>query len=175
MDVKLLFMKKADQWKEFPVTRSVTVVGRGEDCDLRVPLPIISRRHCEISVSEDAVRVKDLGSSNGTYVNNERTKQGELKAGDRLQIGPVIFILQIDGVPRQPKGLPAAVRAAQPAAGAAEEEVVELEADAASDDVVTALESDALQQAGRDPIAALEAMAAESDKDKEKDKKGKQR
>lgn len=101
MDVKLVMFKSDGSRKDFPVTRPMSVIGRAEGCDLRVPLLNVSRRHCEIHLGEDAVSVKDLGSSNGTYVNNKRVNQAELSPGDRLVIGPVVFTVQIDGEPAE--------------------------------------------------------------------------
>ena len=51
---------------------------------MRIPLVSVSRRHCEINLAEEEVRVKDLASSNGTYVNNKRINDCPLSAGDRL-------------------------------------------------------------------------------------------
>ncbi len=101
MDVKLVMFKSDGTRKDFPVTRPMSVIGRAEECDLRVPLLNVSRRHCEVHLGDDAVSVKDLGSSNGTYVNNKRVNQAELSAGDRLVIGPVVFTVQVDGEPAE--------------------------------------------------------------------------
>ncbi len=100
MEVKLVMFKNDGQRRDFPVTARTTSVGRGEDCGLRVPLLSVSRRHCELSLTDQEIRVRDLGSSNGTYLNNNRISDEEpLKAGDHLAVGPVIFTVQIDGQP----------------------------------------------------------------------------
>ena len=180
MDAKLVMFKNNGQRKDFPLARPSTVIGRAEDCGLRIPLPNVSRRHCEITISEDTIRVKDLGSSNGTYVNNERIDdEAQLSAGDRVLIGSVLFTLQVDGVPEE---IPA-VKAPRPEVAAAErgsaEEVVELEPDVTevhgatkepAQDIVAALEVDSGDEE-EDPISALEALAAESRKDEEDKKK----
>lgn len=162
MDVKLVMFKRDGQRKDFPISGKRVTIGRGEDCALRVPLLSVSRTHCELIKGQDELRVKDLASSNGTYVNNRRINEAVLKPGDRLSIGPVILTVQIDGVPEQitPVKTPTEVAAqiSAPAAPGAEEEVVELEADTA--EVVGADDSD--------PISALEALASESDEE-EKD------
>jgi hypothetical protein len=56
-----------------------------------------------------------LGSSNGTYHNNERVQEGQLAPGDTIRIGPVTFMVQIDGVPSDEEMQPAALPEAQPA------------------------------------------------------------
>jgi pSer/pThr/pTyr-binding forkhead associated (FHA) protein len=77
----------------------MTVIGRREDCDLRIPLGEISRKHCRLVRDEETLRLEDLGSSNGTYHNGQRIQESVLAAGDTVQIGPVVFVLQLDGVP----------------------------------------------------------------------------
>jgi pSer/pThr/pTyr-binding forkhead associated (FHA) protein len=77
----------------------MTVIGRREDCDLRIPLSDVSRKHCRLILEGENIKVEDLGSSNGTYRNGERVQQTEIVPGDTLQIGPVIFVLQVDGYP----------------------------------------------------------------------------
>lgn len=75
------------------------MVGRQTDCNLRVPAIDVSRRHCEIMLEEDELTVRDLGSRNGTYVNGQKTDIKELSAGDVLSVGPLVFVVQIDGEP----------------------------------------------------------------------------
>jgi len=99
MDVNLVMFKPDGQRKDFPLTNTVSVVGRGEECELQIPLLNVSRRHSEIRLDGDIIRVKDLASSNGTYLNNQRISEGELSAGDRLSIGPIVFTVQVDGQP----------------------------------------------------------------------------
>lgn len=99
MDVKLVMFKADGQKKEFSVPGPSAIIGRGEDCDLRVPILSVSRHHCEVTLYEDGVGVKDLGSSNGTFINNTKITEAGIEAGDLLAIGPIVFIVQIDGVP----------------------------------------------------------------------------
>jgi len=170
MDVKLVMFKPNGRRKDLDVTKDLVVVGRGENCDLRIPLENVSRRHCEISLSENEVKVKDLASSNGTYVNNKRINECTLAAGDRLVVGPIVFTVQIDGIPEEIAPIKTAAER-KVEAGAGEDEIVELEADVAAQiegrdaDVFTAAEA-ATEEI--DPIAALEALAAEGEKKEKK-------
>lgn len=67
--------------------RSV-VIGRGRDCDLPIPAPEASRRHCEIACEGNQFIVRDLGSTNGTFVNGEPLNAAHvLRPGDRIEIG----------------------------------------------------------------------------------------
>ncbi len=99
MDVKFVMFKADGQRKDFSVTEAKTVIGRSKSCELRIPLLSISRRHCEVTLFEDILGIRDLSSTNGTYVNNERVTDFELDAGDRVVVGPVVFTVQIDGIP----------------------------------------------------------------------------
>lgn len=99
MQVVLVMFRPDGQRRSFSVTREVTVVGRREDCDLRIPLGEVSRKHCRLVKDGDAVRLEDLGSSNGTFHNGERVREADLQPGDSLAVGPVTFTVQINGVP----------------------------------------------------------------------------
>jgi pSer/pThr/pTyr-binding forkhead associated (FHA) protein len=98
----VLFMFRPDgERRNFPIVRDMTVVGRREDCDLRIPLGDVSRKHCRFITEGEIIRVEDLGSSNGTYRNGQKVQESELSAGDTVQIGPVVFTVQIDGEPAE--------------------------------------------------------------------------
>src|SRR3954464_3845272 len=99
MQVVLVMFRAEGERKTFSITRDVTVMGRREDCDFRIPLGDISRKHCRIIKEENALKIEDLGSSNGTYVNGKRIHEAELQPGDTVQIGPVVFVAQLDGEP----------------------------------------------------------------------------
>ena len=68
------------------------VVGRGEECQVRLPSSLVSRQHCRISAGAGGIVVEDLGSQNGTLVNEVAiTGRVVLKPGDTLRIGAMIF------------------------------------------------------------------------------------
>src|SRR5213593_4413573 len=102
MDAKLVVAKGKTTLKEIPLAGLHTVIGRKNDCGLRIPSPLVSRQHCELSCSGSKLVVKDLGSSNGTFVNGTKVRGKELKSGDTLGVGPVTFIVQLDGEPLSP-------------------------------------------------------------------------
>ena len=99
MEVKLVFIRKDRTTQSFPLPSSVTFIGRRQDCDLCIPLSVVSRRHCEIYSEFGRVMVRDLKSQNGTFVNHVSIEETQIKAGDTLRIGPIHFVVQIDGVP----------------------------------------------------------------------------
>jgi len=65
--------------------RALTI-GRSRSCDLRLPSGDASRRHAEICHTTDGYVLRDLGSTNGTFVNGERVQERVLEPGDRIQI-----------------------------------------------------------------------------------------
>ncbi|MFL6239005.1 MAG: FhaA domain-containing protein [Actinomycetes bacterium] len=76
----------------YPLAARSTVLGRADDCDLRVVDPGASRRHAEVRrVDDHLVTVVDLGSTNGTLVNGERAGQADLRDGDTITIGETTF------------------------------------------------------------------------------------
>ena len=79
------------------VLRSDTVIGRSSDCNLRIASKEVSRKHCSILVSESVVLVRDLGSSNGTYLDGRRIEPNidiPLPPDSELEIGNVRFVVQ---------------------------------------------------------------------------------
>lgn len=70
------------------------VLGRALSSDLPVLDPTVSRRHAELDVHQGAVVLKDLGSSNGTFVNGARVSETALRAGDRVVFGKIQFELR---------------------------------------------------------------------------------
>jgi len=63
------------------------VIGRSRSCNLRLPSSDASRRHAEILAGRDGFVLRDLRSTNGTFVNGERVEERTLRPGDRIQIG----------------------------------------------------------------------------------------
>jgi pSer/pThr/pTyr-binding forkhead associated (FHA) protein len=99
MEVHLVFINKDGTTQPFKLPSAVTFIGRRRDCDMCIPLSVVSRRHCEIYTEFDKLMVRDLKSRNGTFVNDESIDEASLKAGDVLTIGPLKFVVQIDGAP----------------------------------------------------------------------------
>ncbi len=136
MQVVLVMFRPDGQHRSFSIIRDVTVFGRREDSDFRIPLSDISRKHCRLvrDTENDSLRIEDLGSSNGTFVNGNRVSDAEVHAGDTIGVGPVTFVLQVNGLPAEDEMQPimsAGGAATAPAATAAvaEDEAAELTAD----------------------------------------------
>src|SRR3954449_9513863 len=99
MGVVMVMFRPDGQRRSFSIARDMTVIGRREDCDLRIPLGDISLKHCRIVRDGEMLKIEDLGSSNGTFLNAHRVQEALLSPGDSIQVGPVVFVLQIDGEP----------------------------------------------------------------------------
>ncbi len=70
------------------------VLGRALSSDLPVLDPTVSRRHAELTIEPTSVVLKDLGSSNGTFVNGSRVTITTVRTGDRVVFGKILFELQ---------------------------------------------------------------------------------
>jgi len=108
--------------KTFGVVGSLTL-GRSAECDISIPTDEISRHHAKLQVVPDGVMVEDLGSANGTFVNNQRVHGGSLmKPGDELRLDTVRFMLMspeqmASGAPPPRSEAPTVVVAQPKAAG----------------------------------------------------------
>ncbi len=122
MDVKLVVVGGDAKATEVKL-RLPAIVGRGRDATLTLPHPLVSRKHCEIFESNGYLVVRDMGSLNGTFVNNERITEAILPPGDLLRLGTVTFRAAYD----PPMGEP-------PEAGAAQRETAQPEIGLTTDD-----------------------------------------
>lgn len=94
MEVTLKVTTGSNAGQQIPVPGPKFLIGRAEDCQLRPRSDLISRYHCVIMADDGLVTVRDFGSKNFTYVNDERLiGECELKPGDRLKVGPLEFEL----------------------------------------------------------------------------------
>lgn len=75
------------------LTKDVTLVGRGEDCDLRVDHKSVSKRHCVLVATDGLVLLRDLGSTNGTRVNGTRVRRAALLPNDQVAFANFRFTL----------------------------------------------------------------------------------
>jgi len=96
----VLFAKNGTQ-RVFPLSSEITILGRRHDCDLRIPLKLVSRRHCQLSKNNGDLKLRDLDSRGGTFINGKKVSEGVVNAGDYIKIGPLTFQLQIDGKPEK--------------------------------------------------------------------------
>ena len=87
MDVKLVVLGGRHPGQEIAVNGPEFLVGRAPECKLRPNSDMVSRRHCMISLSEGRATVRDLGSRNGTIVNDQKiASEHELRTGDKINV-----------------------------------------------------------------------------------------
>ncbi len=73
------------------VNEGTILVGRNDDCGIQMEEDEVSRRHCEVTCSGNRYVIRDLGSTNGTYVNDVLVGERDIHDGDQVQIGGSIF------------------------------------------------------------------------------------
>ncbi|MBY0228848.1 MAG: FHA domain-containing protein [Gemmataceae bacterium] len=96
MRIVLHVGNRHQQGKAIKVRGPDFFIGRHPDCGLRIGNPKVSVHHCVLLVRADGVRVRDLASTNGTYVNGRPALGDQLLAtGDKLRIGPFIATVEI--------------------------------------------------------------------------------
>ncbi|HEX4964207.1 MAG TPA: adenylate/guanylate cyclase domain-containing protein [Thermoanaerobaculia bacterium] len=79
-------------------------VGRSIACDLAIQDPTVSRQHAELQLAGAGLRVRDLGSTNGTFLNGERVSDAVAMPGARLSFGKVDFEVREEAAPTQTPG-----------------------------------------------------------------------
>src|SRR5213078_546516 len=84
-------LQPLDGGPPFDVVKDLIVVGRKEDCDLRLNHKSVSKLHCVIVKTDGLLLLRDLGSTNGTRVNGQRVRRAALLPNDQLSIASFRF------------------------------------------------------------------------------------
>ncbi len=88
----LLVIRGPGAGTQIPLRDGVQKIGRDSHCDIHFDDTETSRNHAEIHCGSGQAALKDLGSSNGTFVNGKKIQQHPLEAGDRIQIGKRLMV-----------------------------------------------------------------------------------
>ena len=106
MTARLIIITGKHQGKKMALAEGCKlVIGRDEGVAVRLATSEVSRRHCAIRVREGVVSVEDLGSRNGTQINDVTiTKRTRVKPGDILRVGPMLFQLEVKAKAAAAKG-----------------------------------------------------------------------
>lgn len=80
-----------------------TTIGRVEDNLFQIPEPSVSSHHCEVLVRGNDVIVRDLNSTNGTFINGQKVSESALKPGEVLRLGQIEMRLESDTPAATPK------------------------------------------------------------------------
>jgi hypothetical protein len=83
--------------RTYPLAIGQTVIGRGDQANMRLPDVGISRRHARLDFDGAQVILTDLGSTNGTMVNGQRVSAVALNPGDMIQLGTTTLTFRVDG------------------------------------------------------------------------------
>lgn len=70
---------------------TVKTIGRSPGAEFILEAPLVSRLHCQLTSTANSLHVKDLGSTNGTFLNGKRVTSSPMREGDRLTVGRVEF------------------------------------------------------------------------------------
>ncbi len=97
MDAKLVVVGGEAKAGEVKIKKLPAVVGRGDEADIRLRHPLVSRKHCEFFEANGVLKVRDLGSLNGTFVANAKIEESVLKPDELITIGPVVFRAVYEG------------------------------------------------------------------------------
>jgi diguanylate cyclase (GGDEF)-like protein len=80
-----------DLGKKYNVDRPSIVIGRSSKADIQIDQESVSRNHCKLINTGKSIMLRDLGSTNGTYVNDELVDEYVLRDGDLIKVGRCIF------------------------------------------------------------------------------------
>jgi pSer/pThr/pTyr-binding forkhead associated (FHA) protein len=93
----------AGNFPTIPLQRPVLLIGRHPECDVRLDLPKISRRHCCVALAYERVMIRDLGSRNGLRVNGRLIDEARIYPGDEVAIGPLLYRYEVEGQAAAPR------------------------------------------------------------------------
>src|SRR5215813_315288 len=86
-----------NEGKEIPVKLSQFLIGRDQQCHLRPASALISKRHCALIQKGEQVYLRDFGSTNGTFINDEPVSgEQEVHHEDSLKVGPLSFKVKLE-------------------------------------------------------------------------------
>jgi len=97
MKLALVVADGVHKGKAIPIVVPQFLIGRDEQCQLRPASQAISKQHCAILIREGQVYIKDFGSTNGTFLNQEKVDgERQLHHGDHLIVGPLSFKVNLE-------------------------------------------------------------------------------
>jgi pSer/pThr/pTyr-binding forkhead associated (FHA) protein len=132
MDARLKIIGGSASGQMIPVSKGKLIIGRERDCDLQTRSGFVSRHHCVLLLDEFSLRIRDLGSQNGTFVNSRRIGKGEiiLLHGDTIAVADLVLQVELvparaDVPPAADKGLPSAASVAMQGTGSFDGDTVQ--------------------------------------------------
>jgi hypothetical protein len=102
LDFQYFFVPEDSPSSKFRLKKVSNVVGREASCDLCLDSFQVSRKHCLMQITDRGVMVKDLDSTNGTFVNGIPLNDGYINDGDRLSLGTYVLTLRREKIETEP-------------------------------------------------------------------------
>jgi len=97
MKAKLVVVQGKPQGMQIPLQGNQFVIGRDPKCNLRPASDLISKLHCVFLVDGEKLTLRDLKSTNGTFVNSQKLEGTiDLKDGDLVRVGPLVFAVHVE-------------------------------------------------------------------------------
>jgi predicted component of type VI protein secretion system len=121
MKVSLVVASGVHQGKAIPIVGPQFIIGRDPTCQLRPASQAVSKQHCAVLVRDGKVYVRDMGSTNGTILNDATLKgeEQEVRPNDSLKVGPLDFTVRIEATTPREDGTPLPERSPETAAALA--------------------------------------------------------
>ena len=121
MKVSLVVASGVHQGKAIPIVSPQFVIGRDPTCQLRPASQAVSKQHCAVLIRDGKVYVRDMGSTNGTVLNEDTLKdeEREVRPNDSLKVGPLDFTVRIEPTPATADGTPLPERSPETSAAMA--------------------------------------------------------
>ena len=101
---KLVVLSEGFAGRSHDLTTDRTTVGRVEDNTFQIAEQSVSSHHCEVTLKDGQIRIKDLNSTNGTFIDGNQITEGVLKPGQSLRLGKVELKLEGDAPADAKKG-----------------------------------------------------------------------
>jgi pSer/pThr/pTyr-binding forkhead associated (FHA) protein len=105
MEARITVISGPFRGQTFQIPRGKFIIGRESDCQLFLDSNFISRHHCVLLMDDYTLRIRDLGSKNGTYVNRDLAPTGEriLVHGDTIRVADLLFRVEITSAGAGPR------------------------------------------------------------------------
>lgn len=113
---KLVVLSAGSNGRAHELNVEKTTIGRVDDNTFQIAEPSVSSHHCEVLLRGSDVVIKDLNSTNGTFINGEKVSESVLKPGQTLRLGQIELQLWTEGMP-MPSPAAAAPAPAPPVSG----------------------------------------------------------
>lgn len=146
---ELIIQTGKHQGKKIDLAGLDCIIGRHEDCKIRIASGDVSKQHCQLKHKEDGLYARDLGSRNGTFVNDSPLSgESRLNPGDLLRVGPMVFLVS------QTKSAPSPAPAG---AGVAAAKAKPAKKESADDDLIAAWLSEGgdIEKSGNDTTIVI--------------------